>query len=80
MTPKEKAIELVATFRPFAHANWNEVIGFHGEMYNAKQCAINCIDEMIVQNGELYLLGLAKDYYIKRNNFLFEVKSEIEKL
>ena len=30
----------------------------------AKKYALIAVDEMIIQNGELYLLGLAKDYYV----------------
>jgi hypothetical protein len=46
--------------------------------YCAKQCALIAVDEMIIQNGELYLLGLAKNYYIKKNAYLFDVKSELQ--
>jgi len=35
---------------------------------------------MIIQNGELYLLGIAKDYYIKKNAYLFDVKKELHSL
>jgi len=46
-----------------------------------KQCALIAVDEMIEQNGELYLSGhLDRDVYTKRNGELFEIKSEIEKL
>lgn len=49
----------------------------------AKQCAIIAVDELIVQNGELYLLNLGDktiEHYKKQNAYLFDVKSEIEKL
>jgi hypothetical protein len=45
-----------------------------------KRKGIVVIDELIIQNGELYLVGLDGTYYREKNNFLFEVKSEIEKL
>jgi hypothetical protein len=48
--------------------------------YCAKQCALIAVDEMIIQNGELYLLGLAKNYYIEKNAYLFDVKSELQSL
>jgi len=46
----------------------------------AKRCAIFSVDELIIQNGDLYLVGLDGRYYREKNNFLFKVKSEIEKL
>jgi hypothetical protein len=46
----------------------------------AKKYALIAVDEMIIQNGELYLLGLAKDYYIEKNAYLFDVKSELQSL
>lgn len=48
--------------------------------YCAKQCALIAVDEMIILNGELYLLGVAKDYYIGNNAYLFDVKSELQSL
>jgi len=56
---------------------------FHKE--TAKQCAIICCDEMIKQNGEIYLTinsVVNPDmiaHYRKVNAYLFEVKSIIEK-
>ena len=46
----------------------------------AKKYALIAVDEMIIQNGELYLLGLAQDYYIEKNAYLFDVKSELQSL
>jgi hypothetical protein len=74
MEAKEKAKELVGKFRGFEMPN---------EHIASKQCALICVDELIVQNGELYLLSLGEktiEYYKKQNAFLFDVKSEIEKL
>ena len=83
MTPKQKAEELVDKYRIFLQDTDTEV----GEeilcTLVAKSCALITLDEMIVQNGELYLNQLkekALQFYIKNNNFLFEVKQEIEKL
>jgi len=75
-TPQEKALELVEIFFPLVNG---------GESYTfvlskAKKCALRTVDEMIIQNGELYLQGLAVDYYKEKNAFLFAVKQEIEKL
>jgi len=44
------------------------------------QRLLNVFNELIIQNGELYLSGLDGTYYREKNNFLFKVKSEIEKL
>lgn len=52
----------------------------------AKQCALICCDEMIKQNGEIYLTinSVANPdmiaYYGKVNGYLFAVKTEIENL
>ena len=73
MTPKEKAEELILKFMRLQEPNYN---WFHSKL--AKQCALIAVDEMIIQNGELYLLGLAKDYYIEKNAYLFDVKSELQ--
>lgn len=74
MTHKEKAIELF-----FKYRNLENKDSFINN-YNAKKCALIAVDEMIIQNGELYLNGLNNDYYKAKNAFLFEVKQEIEKL
>ena len=75
MTPKKKADEILK--RMYAvHSNSASDITF----YFAKQCALIAVDEMIIQNGELYLLGLVKDYYIEKNAYLFNVKSELQSL
>ena len=73
MTPKEKAEELFEKFN-------NPDTTYHPYVHNAQQCALIAVDEMIIQNGELYLNGLDGDYYRKKNAFLFEVKQELEKL
>ena len=80
MSPKEKAIKLVDEFK--SYANTFEYCT-KGNKHNAKQCALIAVDEIILQNGELYLSALGKktiQFYILKNNFLFEVKKEIELL
>lgn len=67
MTPKEKAKQLV------------DKMSFEVCKTDAKQCALIAVDEMIIQNGELYLNGLDSSYYREKNAYLFEVKQEIEK-
>lgn len=69
LTVKEKAKELYYKFTIYAPLH----------IYN-KQCALIAVDELIIQNGELYLFGLDSEYYREKNNYLFEVKKEIEKL
>jgi hypothetical protein len=83
MTPKEKAKELVGKF----YKSQVEVLAKDGtapldliEHEISVKSALIAVDEMIVQNGELYLQGLALDYYKEKNAFLFAVKQEIEKL
>ena len=78
--PKEKAYQL---WNKYAEAN---IVTYKGSSYrgltteHAKVCALIAVEEMIIQNGELYLNGLDGDYYREKNNFLFEIKNEIEKL
>lgn len=72
-TPKEKAEELV-----------EKIIGSTlVTYYEATICAIIAVDEMIIQNGELYLASFSKevnDFYLKKNNELFQIKQEIQSL
>ena len=74
MTPKEKAIKLTHKFYDKFYrdddSSWE----------HAKKCALICVDEMIKQNGELYLNGINEQYYRKKNGELFELKQEIEEL
>lgn len=91
MTPKEKAKEL---FLKFNNATLAYDSGDHtAEGINesimlmvkeSKRCALIAVDEMIIQNGELYLIGVNDEkllnYYRVTNSFLFQVKEEIEKL
>jgi len=78
MTPQQtKAKELVNKF-DYAIATGNELLQKRG----ARQCAIIAINELIEQNGELYLLSIPdiKAFYKRKNAELFELKTEIEKL
>ena len=73
MTPKEKAKNLVRQY-------W-DLGGM--DIVKSKQCALIAVDEMIVQNGELYLNSLGHktiQFYIEKNIYLFEVKQEINLL
>jgi hypothetical protein len=87
MTPKQKAEELVDKFIKVPLSLYiilkeNEHM-FSLSSKEAKQCALIAVNEMIVQNGELYLNQLGKkalQFYIKNNHFLFEVKKEIENM
>jgi hypothetical protein len=72
MTPKEKAQDLYRTYIDYTFGD-----------FNCKQCALIAVDEMIVQNGDIYLAMLgdkANKYYVRMNSYLFEVKQELEKL
>ena len=79
MTPKEKAQELVQRFTKIESFHIHERVIFM-PLPEAKQCALIAVDEMIIQNGELYLNGLDGIYYREKNSYLFEVKQEIEAL
>jgi hypothetical protein len=78
MTPKEKAENLVVKFLKHSRAEIDIT-----PIQSAKQCALIAIDEMIVQNGELYLNSLGDktiQFYAEKNGYLFEVKQEIQLL
>jgi hypothetical protein len=77
MTPKEKAKEL---YNKFLNPSGDTYLYGMLEHESAKECALIAVDEMIIQNGELYLNGLDKIYYREKNSYLFEVKQEIENL
>lgn len=72
MTPKGKAKQLVEKYTFSCR-----------ECDNAKQCAQMEVDALIEQNGELYLIKACKEtisHYREKNAYLFEVKTELEKL
>lgn len=75
MTPKEKAMELVEKFKPYA--DWN---GFEDNraLANAKACALIAVDEIlshitITTNQS----GLIRDF---QKQYWQQVKTEIENL
>ena len=71
MTPKEKAKELISKFEVWTSRNINA--GY--SEYDAKQCALIAVDEMIYENN-LHLSFFGRE----RIQWLLEVKQEIEKL
>ena len=90
MTPKEKAKELVEQYLntiihfPYIDTEDDNCIGTGYMTHNsAVRCALVAVDEMIVQNGDIYLCLTGEDankYYREENSYLFKVKEEIEKL
>ena len=76
MTPKQKAELLIRKYYTFGINKEGQTLSWH----ESKQCALIAVDALITQNGELYLNGLNGAYYTEKNNFLFEVKKEIELL
>jgi hypothetical protein len=75
-TPKEKAQEIVDRFNSIDGA---EDCG-NSFSYVAQQCALICVEEMIIQNGKYYLINggeTTNAFYKKENGYLFEVKQEI---
>ena len=87
MTPKQKAKKLVDKFIKVPLSlyiipkEYEDMFSLSSK--EAKQCALIAVDEMIVQNGELYLNQLGEkaiQFYKKNNHFLFEVKKEIENM
>ena len=76
MTPKEKAKEL---FRKFVAPTqqWDDVDGYITDEYNAKQCALITVDEIINSNphsNPMNTNGFSTMAY------WMEVKQEIDKL
>jgi len=70
MTPKEKAKELVDTFKPNAYIGAYEDDDKKMELYHSKQCALKSVDEII----------LANPHFNPFMSYWQEVKQEIEKL
>jgi hypothetical protein len=78
MTPaKEKAKELVDKFKYNTRA-WNETNGWQDCSYNAKQCALIAVDEIITAIENVFTKSVAKLNSTYR--YYQEVKTEIEKL
>lgn len=76
MTKQEKAKELIEKYV--------NLLPLGNNIYKiAKQCAIIDVNDMIEQNGEMYLSlngKKVKEYYEKKKSYLFELKQEIENL
>jgi hypothetical protein len=70
LTPKEKAKILVNKFKYNTRA-FNETNGWEDTCYNAKQCALIAIDE---------ILNAGKDVDEFAESYYQQVKTEIEKL
>ena len=77
MTAKEKAKELINSFRDYAHGYHDE-----NETYNAKKCALICVDREI-QLIRYFMKSKTSDTVIQAEKIIKkkeEVKQEIEKL
>jgi hypothetical protein len=68
MKPKEKAKDLFNKFIEFAQ-DWDELDGYIVNKYNAKQCALIAVDEILPINSNPQAI-----------KYWQEVKQEIEKL
>lgn len=70
MTPKEKSKELIDKFGLELSADWD--LQLSPDIHVAKQCALICVDELILNNSEEFdFVGVT---------YWREVKQEIEKL
>ena len=78
MTPKEKARELVAKFKPYSYSGRDEDREWRFE--NAKQCALIAVDEIQQLMKNLSTCKSRFIYIIHEMNYFEEVKQEIEKL
>jgi hypothetical protein len=73
MTPKEKAKELVGKFQYNTKVyHWEN--GWVNSMIDMKECALICLDEILIIMNEEYISGAKKIEYWQ------EVKKEIELL
>jgi hypothetical protein len=75
MTSKEKAKELVDKFKYNTRA-WNFSNGWEDRFYNAKDCALIAVDEILDAIDWDYYEGSQQT----QQNYWKEVKQEIEKL
>ncbi len=71
MTPKEKAQELIKKFS-FNTRCFSETKGWEDSFFDAKECALIAVDEILIINS------VDKDEDL--SNYWEEVKQEIEKL
>jgi hypothetical protein len=65
LTPKEKAKMLVNKFKYYTRA-FNETNGWQDHLYNAKQCALIAVDEILKETLDIH--------------YWQQTKTEIEKL
>ena len=72
MTPKEKATELVKKFT-YNTRCFSETKGWEDTLYDAKQCALIAVDEIIQAMDNVMLPNPFKQYWNK-------VKQEIQAL
>ena len=82
MDAQEKAKELITKYNN-SYDKANETYTVYQSIEESHRCALIAVDEMIMQNGELFLLPLHAEiieHYKKTNSYLFEVKEEINKL
>jgi hypothetical protein len=77
MTPKEKAKELVGRFYVWTSRNTTKVNIAH---YDAKQCALICVDEIISKGGTKNVIQYEPNCFTNGVEYWQEVKQEIEKL
>lgn len=76
MTPKEKANELVDKFKKNTRA-FNETTGWGDYLFDAKECALIAVDQIILANPHSNPLNTDP---ISTMDYWVEVKQEIEKL
>lgn len=84
MTPREKAEELVEKFIEHTQ-EWSELDGYVVNEYNAKQCALIAVNELlefenrVIEEWRNYFEGKGGSMKVERI-FWEEVKHEIENL
>lgn len=75
MSTKEKAVELISKFKPFANYKEDDCFNQIEKMLiNAKQCALIAVDEIIKDRERL------KDALFYNSEYWEKVKIEIQKL
>lgn len=89
MTPREKAEELVEKFIEHTQ-EWSELDGYIVNEYNAKQCALIAVDEIMdapnSKRNYSYMELITEDapdtswFWNQFDDFWNDVKDEIEKL
>jgi hypothetical protein len=77
MTEKEKAIQLVNNFLPYANDDYHDTKYQHElnetRRYNAKECALICVDKMIDE-------WTKEEHRLGKVSYWEQVKQEIENL